>query len=128
MDRGCSSRRHLALVGTGSWNAGRRPFRPTRRRVGNLTRDSDAPRASITVAGTVCASASVRRGGMSSSCQVRQIAFMVHHYQRMGVRLGGRSVWVVLGMLGAYGRAGAQRPVPRPEAMEAAITVGPRLA
>jgi cobalt-zinc-cadmium efflux system outer membrane protein len=46
----------------------------------------------------------------------------------MGFRLARSVLWVVAAVLGGYGQALAQRPVSRAQAVEAAVTVGPRLA
>src|SRR6476469_2069329 len=46
----------------------------------------------------------------------------------MGVRFNRTIVRVVIVAMGCVGRAAAQRPVTRAEAVDAAVTVGPRLA
>lgn len=65
---------------------------------------------------------------LSSSCQVRGLPFTGYHTNDMGLRLARSVFWVVAAVLGGNGQALAQRPVSRAQAVEAAVTVGPRLA
>lgn len=65
---------------------------------------------------------------MSSSCQVHRVAFSKHCKKDMGVRFLRVVFGVVMMAAGRAERVAAQRPVTRMEAVDAAVTVGPRLA